>query len=563
MEEENISKPSALIAKLTSEKKVAYEFQERKHDHWRQTYELYRDYVATNRLTQRQAVNFPLLKETIKTTLAKIDDPPKVVFKCLEKGDKGREKEFILKELWDYYTNKLNLEGQDLLDKKNVLMTGRSHIKLNFLEKKFKCEVLENWDCLIDPKVSALDIESAKWFIHQNIFRSLREILANKKYEEKGKQELKQFLNSKEGMILSGDTKLALDDKNERLRNLGVDNFDDFGARDVIIELKEHYTNIWNTQTKKFERWVIIYALDNIILFQKKLKDVLGVDFLPFVTWADDIEVNDYWSDGQADVVRVPNKILNIWLSQMLENRTLINYGMSWFDATNPAFRPQSFTPKPFGMYPSPGDPNTVIKQVDIPNLAGSIQEMEFIKALVERVTATTAIEKGTSEKKQITLGETQILAGRSQERFINIAKHYRKRTEQLAEKWYEIMDAGTSIADSVKLYKESFKGNMFEKEIKSSDWKSKAGYKIKVLSSSEQEMEKSEELQKWSALKQMFVNNPALQKIADRRILEAMNLTPEEMKEVESAPAAMPQQPQPMSTQRPVQLPTMPQLTR
>ena len=69
------------MVRLQKEKKAAIELQERKHDDWNDNYELYRNKVRINRLTQRQAVNIPLMKETVKTLLSKIDDPPEVDWK--------------------------------------------------------------------------------------------------------------------------------------------------------------------------------------------------------------------------------------------------------------------------------------------------------------------------------------------------------------------------------------------------------------------------------------------------------------------------------------------------
>jgi len=537
-------KPTPLIEKLIKEKDVALEFQQRKHEHWTDNYSLYRDYVAVNRLIQRQAINFPIMKETIKTLLSRIDDPPTIFFKCLEEKKAGAEKEIVLNELWNYYFNKLNYEELDILDKKNVLLCGRSFKKLNFLNGEFDTEVIDNWDILIDPKTSPLNLETARWVIHQHIFKTLREILANPKYTTKGKEELKKYLDSKEGIIKSQEAEESLKAKQERLKLLDVENFEEFGASDVLVELKEHYTYCWDEKKKTFIRTLIIWAVDQVELFQKPLKDVIGVEFYPFITWGDDIDISDFWSDGVADLIRVPNKLLNIWLSQMLENRTLRNYLMYWYDSSSPAFVPQTYEPKPFGMYPSPGDPSKLIKPIEIPSISGTIEEMIFIRSIIERATAATAIEKGVAEKKQITLGEVELLAGKSAERIIGMAKAYRKAWKQFAEKWFEILEANVSAVKTVKLYKESYTGKVFEKEIKASDWKSKAGYKVKVLSSSEQETEKLTALRKWMALRTQFPDNLALQRIAQRRILEAMDLTPDELKEVkefEKRPAISP----------------------
>ena len=45
-------------------------FRERRHEQWTSNYLLDRDTVITNRLTQRQCVNVPLMKETRKTLFA-------------------------------------------------------------------------------------------------------------------------------------------------------------------------------------------------------------------------------------------------------------------------------------------------------------------------------------------------------------------------------------------------------------------------------------------------------------------------------------------------------------
>ena len=107
------------IQKLTAEKKSALDFVSRRYEQWNENYELYRNKVKTNRLTQRQQVNIPLMKETIKTLLSKIDDAPMVDWKELS-GDK--DKELIFQEIWNDDYDRLNLEGIDIQDKKTVLL---------------------------------------------------------------------------------------------------------------------------------------------------------------------------------------------------------------------------------------------------------------------------------------------------------------------------------------------------------------------------------------------------------------------------------------------------------
>ena len=67
-------------------------------------------------------------------------------------------------------------------------------------------------------------------------------------------------------------------------------------------------------------------------------------------------------------------------------------------------------------------------------------------------------------------------------------------------------------------------------------DWKSDAGYEPLVRSTSEQEQESIKTLQKFQYVQQQYPNNLALRKIAQKRQLESLDLTPEELKQVEDA---------------------------
>jgi len=536
----------SLLVKLAEEKRVAIEFQRRRHDAWGEIYNLYRDIVETNELTQRQEVNIPIMKETKKTLLSRIDEPPDVVFDCLESDIAGREKEIVINEIWQEDYNKCNFEGIDIMEKNNVLLSGRTFKKLNFLDGEFKVEVPNKFDIVIDPKTNPLDIETAGFMIHLHIYRKLRDILANEKYEEEGKQELKKYLQEGsdeqgKGQLIEFPEEATEEARNEKLRDLGIDNFDEFSAADIEIELNEHYTLIWDTKKKKFVRHVIIVAAENAILFNQPLKKTLGVDFWPFVSWADDIDNEDFWSDGMGDIVRTPNKIMNIYFSTMLENRVYRNLGMLWYLPAE-GFDPQTFEPEPFGMYPAPliesgGKYLTiaeVVQQMQIPALEDNLVSIDFLIKLVERATAATAIEKGVTEKKQITLGEVELLAGKTAERIISMAKFYRRAWKEFAWKWRMIREANALDKTPLKLYRKTYRGSYFEKKVYKKDWYSEKGYKERVMSSSEQETEKATGLNKLMIIKNQYPDSPAIQKMVRKRMLEIFDLTPDEIKEIE-----------------------------
>ena len=526
-------KLSPLMEKLKAERESAAELQKRKHDDWDDNYLLYRNKVKINRLTQRQAVNIPLMKETIKTLLSKIDDAPNVEWKE-RNGD--MQKELYFQEMWNQHVKNKKVELIDVLDKKNVLLSGFSMRKLNISESGVDPSVLDTYDSLIDPLMNPWDIESARFIIHRNIFRSVRDILADDKYSKKGKDELKIWADTVEGISASTTNKEEYEAKMERLRAMGVDHsqFSLYAGGDRLVNLTEHFSKIWNKKTKKFEKRVVTYAEDTIELSNMTLNEAIGVDFWPFVYWSEDPETNDVYPDSVADLVRTPNKVLNIWFSQLIENRTLKNFQMHWFLPSS-NYQPQTYTPGPGVMLPAPpGDNiNNVIKPVEVNGLDDTMLAIEKVTNIVERGTGATSIEKGQGEVGEQTLGEVQILVGKAQERTVGMTKFYRLAWTEYANKWCALMYANAPKV--IKLSKENMKGEMFEKTLLKSDWQSEMGYEPIVRSSSEQETDDIKGIQKFMFILSQFPNNQALRKIAQKRMLESVDLTPEELNQVEN----------------------------
>lgn len=523
------------LTKLLNEKKSAREFQIRKHEDWNENYELYRNKVKTNRMTQRQAVNIPLMKETIKTLMSRVDDPPVVDWK---ENSGNQMKEIIYQEMWDANARAEDVELKDVLDKKNVFLYGVSTKKLNLHKKGVNIDVLDVFDTVYDPKTKPLDVETARFIVQQNIFRPLRDILADDRYTQKGRDELKLWIHSDKGIIQSGKNKIEWEKSMERLRSMGVmhEKFPIWAGGDVIVNLTEHFTELWNAKTKKFDRHVVVYADDTIELSDDLLKDAIGIEEWPFDFWSEDPETNDIYPDGVADLVRTPNKILNIWFSQQVENRTLQNFQMHWFDATVQGYQPQQYEPGPGRMLPAPGDPNKTILPVQINGLDETFTAIDFLTNMVERGTGATALEKGEPEQGAQTLGEVQILVGKASERAKTMSKFYRGSWYRVARKWNLLMQANTFEKHTLR--KTGTSGKVFEKVVYDDDWKGE--YEPTVASSSEQESDELKSLQKFQVVMQQFPNNVALRKIMQQRELKLLDLTATELKEVEDEETRM-----------------------
>lgn len=533
-----IIEKNVLEIKLSAYYTSAFNWQQRRHTDWKENYELYRDKVMVNRLTQRQSVNIPLMKETIKTILAHIDDAPAVTYESLSNNKQG---ELFLNEYRDWAWKMDKVEIKDVVDKKQVLLYGISSKRLMLDGGKICSEVLDPHDVLFDRYADPTDIDAtAKIIIVQHIYSSLSSLKKNAWYDTEAIKRLESFYATEAGLIKAAETARAAQEKNQRMQDMGVPDIDNPAVGELIIELTHNYVRVWDEKAGSYEIHLAVKG-GSEILMDKPLEEVIGKtednywrNHFPITTWSDDVERTDIYPDGVADIVRTPNKIANAWFSQLVENRTLRNFGMNFYDNTNDkGFFPQTWTPIPWGWYPVPGDPNKIVKSVEIPDLSDSLDELGFVVNMVERATAATSQEKGQSSVGKVTLGEIQLVAQKALERITAMAKFYRLANEEFAYKWYKMVEANQDYLDPVKLYKKSARGNFFEKEINPADWKDKAGYRVKVVNPSQQEEESLKELQKLKIVVTEFPANTPLKSIYQKKLLDLASLTPDEQKEV------------------------------
>lgn len=517
-----------LINEHVKEKRESRDFKERRFSQWNENYALYRDKVATNRLTQRQPINIPIMRETIQTWISKIDEAPELTFESRGRSNKHKNGEIIVDEMWNYYFDELKLDVLDNLDKKIVGLQGRSFKVAGYSKGKFFVDIVDPYDIEVSPRVNPLDLNSAQYLIRTNIFKPLREILSNSKYDSEGKNELKVYLDTKEGLLKSQETESAYLEKVERLKNLGAMNFDDYNASELLVELNESYKMVWDVENNQFVRHLIIIAADKVVLYNKPIKEAIGIDRLNIVTWADDPDLSDIWCDGKGDSVRTVNKVVNMYTSQDLENRTYRNFGMYFFNTMNGQFSPQAFDPKPFGMYGVPGNPAEVLQQIRIEPLGDTTNQIQFLKDLIQSSVAQTATERGEQTKSRTTLGEIELNLQKSGQRNTVTAKNYRRAWEEIGEIFYDLLSANSK--GSITLYKRGGDGELQAKEIFPSEWNFVEGYKVKVTIKSEKDALDQFALQKAQYTIANFQDNPIATKIAKRKQLELMGWTSDEI---------------------------------
>lgn len=535
-----ISDPELDIIKL--EKDSALAFKERRLQDWDDNYTLYRDKVVTNRLTQRQSVNVPLMKYGLNSILKDVDDPPQLYFQNLDNED---QKEIFYNEHWKEVAKRNKLVMVASVDRKQAFLFGRTFKKINIENGKVTFEVIDPKDMLVHRFVNPVDLHSAKCLIQTGIYRTLTEILEDEEYNKEVRAELRTYYENRDPELEGDDTYAQASEKADRMTTMGVDDEFDPVLGETYLELNEVYRFEWDDVAEDtiIFRYVIAIADDQTFKLHKqalheifgKTKDNFWFNHFPYSSWGTDPERTDFWNDGAGDILRTPNKIANSWISSLVENRQLRNYGMTYYDSTDPTFVPQTFQPIPYGFYPVPGDPNKVMKPVEIPDLSESLDEIQYIISLAEKATASTSTQSGAIEQKQVTLGEIQLALANAQDRVKSIQQFIDEDWKEFGMLYIKLLEGAGQYLDPVTVNKKGRLGKkMYTREISMKDWKTKSGYTVEVRMLQDKQAEDVDMIQKLTVARNSMPDNVPLKEIYDHHILQFAGLTPDEISTVE-----------------------------
>ena len=536
-------KLSDFVSKVRVAKYGAFLYRRRRHPDWTDNYTLYRDKVQMNRLTQRQSVNIPLIKSSIKTLLKDIDDPPIVMFTNL---DNDEQAEIFLNEYWKNQAvyNKLTLK--DIVDKRQVMLFGRTFKSLNIRNGKFCWEIIDPQDILVDRYCDPANLDSSRFLIHQHIYVPLSTLQHDPQLDPAKVKELTAHMSSQAGLIRVEENQLDFVEKQKRMASMGVIDVFNPVLGETYVELNKVFFNEYDPATKCDRITYAVVAEDMFDLLVEPLDKCIGpttddfwMSHYPYNTWADETERTDFWSDGVADTLRTLNKVLNAWFSQMVENRTLKNYGMNYFNSslTEEGFTPQTFEPVPWGWYPIPAGEKAIgdqILRVNIDSLEDDLEEMNFIMQIAQQASAATTFQQGTTPGTQVTLGEVQLLLSQAKQRVKSMTLYYTDAWEDFGLKFSKMMEAATDLIDPVTLHKKGRLTNkIYSKSVTPEQWLTKSGYKVEVKMKDDVESKTADSLQKLQYSKQLMPGNKALDTIIKKKSLDFADLSASEISEV------------------------------
>jgi len=521
---------------LRDNKTSGYNYRERRDIDFRENYELWRDKVQINRLTQRQSVHIPLMKQTMNTIMKDIDDMPVIEFQNL---DNDKQAEIFKNEYWQYFLEDNRMELQDIIDKKQAILFGRTFDQMQVADGKVKDTIVDPQDILVSRYTNPHDINTSRFLIHVHIFKSLSEMERDETLDQKAVAEIRQWAGTEAGLIKSKTNEKMLTEKNQIMSDLGVEDVYSPILGEVIVECSQHF--VWRKEDGDDEEQIYFYeeCEDMKVLKKAKLESIVGTTkdhwfryHYPYNTWAADIDKKDFWSDSVVDPIRTPNKVLDVWFSQLVENRTLRNYGMNFYDSTIEGFTPPSNQqPIPGGWYPLRGKPSEVYQHVEIPELSESLDEMAFIIQMAEKATGATATAQGVQTERKITLGEVELALGEAKERIKGLSKFYTQAWKDRGVMFDKLIEAAGDKIDAVQIHKKGKNTDkIYNRSISPKDWMAKSGYLVKVWSQDEKNAQDMKRLEKMNVAKSMMPDNPIVDQVNKRKVLEYADYTPEEI---------------------------------
>lgn len=533
--ENTLTDPELILLRNNKESGVKY--RERRHDQWTENYEFYRDQVQINRLIQRQSVNLPIMKQAIRSLLKDVDDMPVIHFENL---DNNKDAEIFKNEYWKWTVEQNRMDIQDIIDKKQVFMFGRSFDQWQIMDGRVVQTIQDPMDILVSRYTDPSNIHTSRFLIHTHIILPLSVIEKNDQYDKEAVAKLKAWYGTQAGLVKSATNRKTLQEKNKKLQDLGVSDMSSPILGETYVELSQHFVVRDDGQI-----WLYVECDDMYILLRKPLEEVIGTTkdhfwktHYPYVSWADDVERQDFWSDGIADIIRTPNKVLNAWYSQIVENRTLRNMGMNFYDAKVASgegwMPPSNVEPTPGGWIPLPGKPSEVYQKVDVPDLSESMDEVKFVIDMLERATGSTATQQGAQTERKITLGEVQLALGEAKERVKGMSKFYTQAWKDRGLIFEKLIEAAGDRLDAVKINKKGKNSNdIYTREIGPGDWKTASGYNVRVWSRDEKDKENTTQLERLNVAKQIMPDNPKFDDTYKRKILEFTGLSPDEINDI------------------------------
>ena len=413
-----------LLLQCSKEYEHGLEYRHKREQDWQTIDELYYGKKKKS-IVSRANIHVPKMQGTIDTFLAKVDDAPYIEFEGQEEGD--RPGAARLNSMLRADSEAGDWELIDLLGKKEAALYGRT------VTKKFATsengftdhhELIDVLDFVIDPLAGGIfPFKFANHCGQDNIIRSVNDLDDKEIYDQKEVGQMVKELHSDS-------------DKDNKFRSLfnrrsALNLSDAVYISEESVRLVEWYTRFQG------ERYYVLFSPEHHRAVRiGTMKEVFGYAELPFSSWAPFPRAHEFWTPGIGELIKEPNIVQNIILSQMLDNNAYRNYGMVFYDVTK-ITNPAELVPRPGGKIAVNGSPSDAVKERTFPPLEQGLSMYRLLDSIFAAETGITPNAKGMPNSKRMSATEFAGLLDEVADRFFTANRTYKHHLRRIAKLYH------------------------------------------------------------------------------------------------------------------------------
>jgi hypothetical protein len=262
-------------------------------------------------------------------------------------------------------------------------------------------ELVDPYDFVTDALGGGVD-ESARNRHQDNIFRNRSELKDGADRGAYDGSQVSKLINAtSEDKIADNDNMFR--SKQNRLVALGLDGIAHNYAGQDLFKLVESGT------TWKGQRYYVVWNYETGVWIRcQPLKEVFKSNLWPWVSWATNRDIFNYWSKGPCDDMVPLAEVIRVLVNQQLDNRNKQNYGMRGYDPAiiaDPSqleWRPDGLVAFKSGTAQLLGDMNKGIVHFQTEALSGTIELATWIDNMLKEKTGVNSESQGSTDSSKV-----------------------------------------------------------------------------------------------------------------------------------------------------------------
>ena len=460
---------------------------------------LYDNYVE-NPLPGLYNAPVPVMGGFVDTLLSRISGKTVINFNKQDNSDAIKAKKITAMWLKDSSPSRGKWHEKDILAKKLAIFSGRAIYKIwseSDPQYKNHLEVIHYKDFLCEPK-GGYYLEDHLYCGQKNIFKTKSEI----------KQGIKDgiYLAEAKDIFDGEDNKTYSDDYNQMnnvRENKALASNNPVKTGVGVANLYEMYI------TTDEGRYYILFSKDKKIVVRiGKLKDILGNDLYPYVSWATHPELSEFWSKAAADDIKAIAYSINTIFNQALNNLQKRNFPQRAYDV-NMFNDPTKLYYSPDGVVPVNSYGNNIangVYEFQTPdNTQITMNLINFMDSLGGLKTGVTAGVQGASREKAVGIyyGNMEQIANR----FGPMSTYYTTAWVDLGTRYLIGLQENLTEKEMVKMI--GVDGITWD-TLRQQDLKTKEDLEINITATNQESELKEAEIKTKTQALALITNNPA-----------------------------------------------------